>query len=154
MHWSIVLSVHDWRIPMTPLIPAKTLRHGLPLISAVFLLQANNVFGAEPAVDAQMQARDLLSGTAGGRVKTFAASPAIPTREHETPSLDPQEQARELILGKPSFGGFKGRAIAFGPTMNATPAASRRDDRRRYADPQESARRMILGKVGEIHGQA
>jgi hypothetical protein len=125
--------------------PAKRLGQGLALLSAVFLFQANYVFGAEFVGDAQMQARDLLSGTVGGRAKTVDASPAIPADGHRTPSLDPQEQARQLILGKPDSGGNKGRAVALEPTVNATPAASTQGNHRTYPDPQESARRMILG---------
>jgi hypothetical protein len=111
--------------------PAKTLGFGVALTSAVFLSQANSVLAAEFVGDAQMQARDLLSGTVGGRARTADQSPAIPDDGHQTSSLDPQEQARQLILGAPK--------------MNATPAASARDDHRTNPDPQESARRMILG---------
>ena len=74
-------------------IPIKMLSHRLVLISAAILLHANNVLAAESVGDAQMQARDLLSGTVGGRAKTVDASPAIPADGHQTSNLDPQEQA-------------------------------------------------------------
>jgi hypothetical protein len=122
---------------------AKALGHGLVLFSSLFLLQANNVLAAEAVGDAQMQARDLLSGTVGGRTKIVDESRAS-SGSDRTSSLDPQEQARRLILGKPHVGGTGGR-VALEPTMNATPADSTRGDHRTYADPQESARRMILG---------
>jgi len=136
---------------MNSLIPAKTLSHGLVLISAVFLLRAHDVLAAEDVGDAQAQARDLLSGTVGGRAKVIDESPAISADGHPTPTLspqptlDPQEQARQLILGKPNLGRITGRAAALGPQLNETSAVSTRDDHRTYADPQESARRMILG---------
>jgi len=103
------------------------------------------VRAAEDVGDAQVQARDLLSGTVGGRAKVIDESPSISADGHQTSSLDPQEQARQLILGKPNLGRFTGRATALGPQLNETSAVSTRDDHRTYADPQESARRMILG---------
>ncbi len=130
---------------MNSLSPAKLLGHGLVLISAALLFQADNVVAAEFASDAQMQARDLLSGTVGGRAKTVDESAANPADSHETSSLDPQEQARQLILGKPNVDGTTGRATALEPKVNTTPAVSTRRDDGTYADPQESARRMILG---------
>jgi hypothetical protein len=110
-------------------LSVRTLGHGLVLSSSLFLLQANHVIAAEAVGDAQMQARDLLSGTAGGRTSIVNESRAIPSND-QTSSLDPQEQARQLILGKPNLGGTHGRAAG-----HLT-----------YGDPQESARRMILGE--------
>ena len=130
---------------MNSLSPAKMLGRGLVLISAVLLFQADNALAAESAVDAQMQARDLLSGTVGGRPKVVDESPANPADGHQAPSLDPQEQARQLILGKPIVDESGGRAAAREPKMNAAPAVSTRRTDDTYADPQESARRMILG---------
>jgi hypothetical protein len=127
---------------MSSLNPAKMFGHGLVLISAAFLFQADDVRAAEVAGDAQVQARDLLSGAVGGRPKTVDESPANPADGHQTSGLDPQEQARQLILGKPNV---DGRAAALEPKVNATRAVSARDDHDTYADPQESARRMILG---------
>ena len=118
-------------------IPIKMLNHVLVLISAAILLHANNGLAADLVGDAQMQARDLLSGTVNGQAKTFDASPAIPADGHRTPNLDPQEQARQLILGKPNVGGVAGSKVA--------PAVSARGKRRGYSDPQKSAQRMILG---------
>src|SRR6266436_9373346 len=103
---------------------AKIRRYGLVLISAAFLFQADNVLAAEATVDAQMQARDLLSGTVGGRAKTVDESPANPADGHQASSLDPQEQARQLILGKPKADDSNGRAAALGPKMNTAPAVS------------------------------
>jgi hypothetical protein len=114
---------------MNLLISARTLGHGLVLSSSLFLLQGNHVLAAEAVGDAQMQARDLLSGTAGGRTNRAGESRVIPSGSDQTSSLDPQEQARQLILGKPNLGETHGRAV----------------DHLTNDDPQESARRMILG---------
>jgi hypothetical protein len=124
---------------MNSFIPAKTLGRGMVLISAVFLLQAHNALAAESVGDAQMQARDLLSGTVGGRARTVDESPAMPADGRQTSSLEPQEQARQLILGKPNVNATPD------PSTRGTPVLSTRGDHRTYPDPQESARRMILG---------
>jgi hypothetical protein len=126
-------------------IPIKMLNHVLVLISASILLHANNGLAAELVGDAQMQARDLLAGTVNGQAKTFDASPAIPADGHRTPNLDPQEQARQLILGKPNFSGVAGLKVAIDSKTKVTPAVSARGKRRGYSDPQKSAQRMILG---------
>jgi hypothetical protein len=130
---------------MTSLIPIKMPNHVLVLISAAILLHVNNGLAADLVGDAQMRARDLLSGTVNGQAKTFDASPAIPADGHRTPNLDPQEQARQLILGKPNFGGAAGRKVAIDSKTKITPAVSVRGKRRGYSDPQKSAQRMILG---------
>src|SRR5258706_12483800 len=100
---------------MNSLIPAKTLGRGLVLTSALFSLHANTALAAEVVDDAQMQARDLLSGTVGGRAKTLDQSPTFSTDGHQASSLDPQDQARRLILGEPNAGRIKGRAAALRP---------------------------------------
>jgi hypothetical protein len=126
-------------------IPIKMLNHVLVLISASILLHANNGLAADLVGDAQMQARDLLAGTVNGQAKTFDASPAIPADGHRTPNLDPQEQARQPILGKPNFSGEAGLKVAMDSKTKVTPAVSARGKRRGYSDPQKSAQRMILG---------
>lgn len=130
---------------MNPHIPIKMLNHVLALISAAILLHANNGLAADFVGDAQMQARDLLSGTVNGQAKTFGASPAIPAGGHRTPNLNPQEQARQLILGKQNFGGAAGLNVAIDSKTKVTPAVSARAKRHGYTDPQKSAQRMILG---------
>jgi hypothetical protein len=130
---------------MNSLTPAKMLGHSLVLISTAFLLQANSLFAAGFADDPQTQAQDLLSGTVGGRAKTVSESPANPADGHQTSNLDPQEQARRLILGEPNAGGTDGQAAAPEQKTNTMPAVSARSIRGTYGDPQESAQRMILG---------
>jgi hypothetical protein len=129
---------------MNSFIPVKTLRRGLVLISAAFLF-GNGVLAAEVVGDAQSQARDLLSGTVDGRAKVVDQSPASGSDGVRAPALDPQEQARQLILGKPISSRIKGPVAALGTDMQAVSAGSAQGDHRRYVDPQESARRMILG---------
>jgi hypothetical protein len=135
---------------MNSFIPVKALRRGLVLISAAFLL-GNGVLAAEAVGDAQSQARDLLSGTVDGRAKVVDQSPASAADGVRTPGLDPQEQARQLILGKPISSRLKGPVgalgtdIALGTDMQAVSAGSAQGDHRTHVDPQESARRMILG---------
>ena len=58
----------------------KTLNRRLILISAAILINANTVLAANRVDDAQMQARDLLSGTVGGRTKIIDRSPEITGR--------------------------------------------------------------------------
>jgi hypothetical protein len=125
---------------MISFIPSKSLGSQLILISAVFLLHVNSALAAEFVGDAQMQARDLLSGTVGGRAKIVDVSPAIPADGRNAFNPDPQEQARQMILGKPNFAGIAGRA-GFDSKMKVTSVRGRA-----YADGQESARRMLLGR--------
>jgi hypothetical protein len=127
-------------------IPGKMSHHRLVLISAALLLYVNNALAAEVVGDAQMQARDLLSGTVGGRAKTFGPSNAIPADGHRASNLDPQEQARQLILGKPNVGGDARATVALGSKTTSAPAVSARGKRGVPADAQEAARRMILGR--------
>jgi hypothetical protein len=113
-------------------------------MAAAILLHANMVLAAEFVGDAQMQARDLLSATIGGRAKIADASPAISAHGHETSNLDPQEQARELILGERTFGHVAGRRVALDSKTKVSAAAPERG-KGRESDAQALARRMILG---------
>jgi hypothetical protein len=127
-------------------IPVKIPKNVVVLMSAAILLQAYNVQAAEMVGDAQMQARDLLSGTVNGKARTTVdPSPAIPAGAHRTPNLDPQEQARRLTLGKPYVRGGARLRVAIDSKKRVTPGASARAEGRGYSDPQELAQRMILG---------
>jgi len=130
---------------MNSFITVNTLRYGLVLVSAAFLLHGNGVLAAEAAGDAQSQARDLLSGTVGGRARVVDASPAVGADGVREPGLDPQEQARQLILGKPNSDRIKEPVAALGTQTKAASAGSTQGGHRTHADPQELARRMILG---------
>jgi hypothetical protein len=105
-------------------------------IAAAILLHANNVLASDFVVDAQMQARDLLSGTVGGQAKTVDRSRPKSGDGDRASSVDPQDQADQLILGKTKFGKSDGPSMALVPNL------------RTCSDPQESARRMILGRGG------
>jgi hypothetical protein len=105
--------------------------------STAFLFHTGGVLAADRADDAQAQARELLAGAAtrSTAVATSAAS-AI-----SQPALEPQEQARRLILGTPRDGAGVKRY-----SLNAkTSGAERRGIRRVYPDAQTLAERMITG---------
>jgi hypothetical protein len=121
---------------MNSRISMKILSRRLILISAAILVNANTVLAADRVGDAQMQARDLLAGTVGGRARIIDKSPVISADGHQQTYPDPQTQARQLILGKSSFGGAASRV--------AVPVSARRTGSA-HTDTQELARRMILG---------
>jgi hypothetical protein len=124
-----------WRIVMKSRISMKILSRRLILLSAAFLANANTVLAANHVGDAQMQARDLLAGTVGGRSKIIDKSLAISADYHQQSYPDAQTQARQLILGKSSFGGALSREFAVQSKTNVDVPVS----------AQESARRMIVG---------
>jgi hypothetical protein len=130
---------------MNSLISMKIASRRLLLISAATLITANTVVAANRVGDAQMQARDLLTGTVEGAKATYRSS-ALAADQHQQSYADPQEQARQLILGKPSFEGSASRKVAAQPKTNATAPASERGKDGVHTDPQELARRMILGE--------
>lgn len=130
-------------IIITPIM-TKVPVHCLALISAAVLLYANNGLAADSVGDAQMQARDLLAGTVNGRDKAFDASHTNPAGGHRAPEVDPQEQARRLVLGKPTVGVVTSLRSA-APKTTVSPTVSAGGKRQGYSDPQKSAQRMILG---------
>jgi hypothetical protein len=131
----------------------KFLSRRLILISAAILINANTVLAADRVGDAQMQARDLLSGTVGGKTKIIDRSLAISTDRYQKSYPDPQTLARQLILGKSSFDGALSREFAVQSTTNVpVPVSARRDSA--HTDPQELARRMILGVGGNRRERA
>ena len=85
-----------------------------------------------------------MSGTVGGRAKIVDASRNILALGHQTSNLDPQEQARELILGKRTPGPVAGRRVALDYKTKVLAVAPARG-KHRESDAHESARRMILG---------
>lgn len=117
-------------------------RRFVPMTAAI-LLSANSVFAAELVNDAQLQASGLLTATLGGHAKIVYASPPIPAHDYGTSYLDPQEQARAPILGKPNFGRVTGAALY--SESKASAGLPTRGKRGAYSDAQELARRMILG---------
>jgi hypothetical protein len=130
-------------------IGIKTLAQGLAALAAGLLVQSNPLFAAEIAGDPQMQARDLLNGTVDGRPRIVYEAPAIPSDGPQASVVDAQEQARRLILGKPTVGGTANETAAIASTPKKARAETQRSHA--YGDPLESARRMILG-VGASNG--
>lgn len=133
---------------MNTFISMKIVSRRLILISAAILINANTVLAANGVDDAQMQARDLLSGTVGVGTKATDRSLAISAGHHQKSYPDPQEQARQLILGRPSFDGTVSREFAAQSKTNVSVPVSARRNGRVHTDPQELARRMILGAGG------
>src|SRR5271156_3879684 len=130
---------------MKSFIPSTTLGRRLMLASAGFLLCANGALAAEVVGDAQMQARDLLSGTVDGQPTFSDVSPAIPTDHSQAPYIDPQEQARDLIWGKHVASPCH-QAASRDSTTHAMAAASVQRVSRVGIDGQEMAQRMIMGE--------
>jgi hypothetical protein len=108
---------------------------GFLLASAGVLLHANSVLAADYVADAQTQASNLLAGV-NGRDNTAEVAPAISV-DHEK-SVDPQDQARQLILGETNADRDANRVIG-GDSSVASARAMRA-----AANPQDSARRMIM----------
>ena len=145
MHPLVAFTTYNWRFILKSFIPSNTLGRRLMLASAGLLLCANGALAAEVVGDAQMQARDLLSGTVGGRPKIADVSSAIPTDDRHVLNLDPQEQARDLILGK-HFAATADQAANLDSKTDATIVASVQRTDRADIDGQELAQRMLLGK--------
>lgn len=102
----------------------------LLLLSAALLLQTGGALTAARAGDAQAQARELLSQSAA--VRSVAVQSSALTAEDRSPAaLDPQGQARRILLGAPGAG------------VKAQGA----DHRSARANAQEMAQRVILGTI-------
>ena len=121
----------------------KTSNRSLVLLSAAFLLQAGGALTAARAGDAQTQARELVSPTTAGR-SVAAQSNTLPEGT-SLAALDPQEQARRVLLGTQGAGG---EVAAPRYAKSTSPAGVvGRDHRRAHSDAQEMAPRMVLGTV-------
>jgi hypothetical protein len=115
------------------------------LASGGLLLCANGALAAKVVGDAQMQARDLLSGIVAGQPKIDVLSSAMSNDDRNTMNRDPQEQARDLIVGK-NFAATSHQAARLDSTTDAMPAASVQPIRRADIGGQELAQRILLGK--------
>jgi hypothetical protein len=129
---------------MKSFIPYKAGRR-LMLASAALLICANGALAARVVGDAQIQARDLLSGTVGGQPKFADVSSAISTDDPQVRYFDPQEQARNLLFGS-HFAAAADQAASFDSNTDRMPAASVQRTRRADMGGQEMARGMLLGK--------
>jgi hypothetical protein len=138
-HSFSVLFTFNWSLIMNSFVSMKNLGPRLILISAAIFINANTVHATDRIGDAQSQAQDLLAGTVGGKTKSIDKSLAISADQRSYP--DPQTQARQLLLGTPSYGGVATRKLS---VQSKTPPMSARTDGSAHTDPQELARRMIL----------
>jgi hypothetical protein len=143
MRQFIFVTTYNWRFILKSFIPSNTLGRRLMLASAGLLLCANGAFASEAVADAQLQARDLLSGTVGGGPKFADASSATRTDVRPVPYRDPQQQARDLILGK-NFAGTAHQAATLDSMTDPVPAVSVQGIRRADIGGQEMAQRMLL----------
>jgi len=123
----------------------KTSNRPLVLLSAAFLLQTGNALAAGRAGDAQAQARELVSETIPAR-SAAPRSNGLPDGGKSPAALDPQEQARRLILGTRSAGGEAEVAARYAKSTSPAGVAGR-GHHRAHSDAQEMARRVILGTV-------
>jgi hypothetical protein len=133
-------------IIMTSSKLTKTSNRPLVLLTAAFLWQTAGALPATHAADAQSQARELVSPTTAGRT-VAAQSTALPNGETSVVALDPQEQARRILLGTRSAVGEAEAAAARHAKSTSPAGVVGRDHRSAHADAQEMARRMILGTV-------
>jgi hypothetical protein len=113
---------------------------GIVLASTGILLHTHSALAADVIGDAQMQARDLLSRTVAGRPKTAQVAAAISAGGTHGFNVEPQEQARQLILGTPSGDRVADRHIDSDFQMQLAV-------RRAEVDPQEAARRLLAKGV-------
>ena len=123
----------------------KTSTRPLALLSAAFLLQTGGAVAAARAGDAQTQARELVSQTIGGR--SVAAQSNALADGTSLAALDPQEQARRVLLGARSAGGEAEVAAPRYAKSTSPAGVVGQGQRRAHSDAQEMARRMILGTV-------
>lgn len=102
------------------------------------LAGAGAALAAQPARDAQEQARVMLSGPSlsGGNFKPRLQ--ALSSTTATSAALDAQQQGREMILGRPAA------TPAAGVEGHGASAASP-GERKVAVDPLERAREMILG---------
>jgi hypothetical protein len=144
MHVMFELTIGEIIMTSSKLI--KTSNRPLVLLSAAFLLQTGGALTAVRAGDAQAQARELISQTNAGR-SVAVQSNVLPDGGTSSAALDPQEQARRVILGTHCADGEAKVAAPRYAKSTSPPRFVGRDHRRAHSDAQEMARRMILGKV-------
>lgn len=122
----------------------QTANRALVLVSAALLLQTGGALVTARAGDAQAQARQLLAPTTGDRSATGQFNLHVDGGT-SLAALDPQEQARRVLLGTSSAGGEAGAPASRYAKSTSPVEVVGRDQRRAHANAQEMARRMILG---------
>ncbi len=108
--------------------------------TAALLLNTGAALAADDIGDGQAQARAFLAGHAP--VAHARATTARTEGSASAPWVDPQEQARQLILGA------QGASHVPAQQRIAKAQAARDAGAARRANPQALAQRMILGAAG------
>ena len=122
---------------------SRTLRRPALWAAAALLLNTGAALAADDIGDGQAQARAVLAGHAP---VAHARATAAPTEGAVSgPWVDPQEQARRLILGAQAAS--NGQAASNAPAEPRIAQAEVAGAARR-ANPQALAQRMILGAAG------
>jgi hypothetical protein len=124
-----------WRIVMKVATNARSFLF-LALFSAA---GAHAAWAAEPVGDAQQQARSLLGGRNVGASNATPRTAVESSMGTEPGSVDAQDQARQMILGRPASRLPNESAIASDRRAKMAP-----DSRKAEAGGEELARRMIL----------
>ena len=109
---------------------------GLSLLS---FAGAHAVVAAEPAGDAQEQARLLLSGRSFSNSNLGPRSETLSSATATSIALNAQEQGREMILGRPAA------SAPAAPVEGYRSGAAGPGERKAAVDALEMAREMILG---------
>ncbi len=124
---------------MNSRIVRKPSGHRLVLISAATLLYANSALAAQPAFDAQAQARQVILAKPNFGIATDSKTrPIAAVAAQANLRVDAQAQARRFILAKSNFG------VANDSKTKRIAAVAAHANR--SADAQEQARRFILAK--------
>ena len=126
--------------------PVSNLKRRLVATFAALTACANGVLAAEMAGDAHTQARALLSGTTGQRVHPASYSTDVSDAGRESVTLDPQEQARRLIIGTSSVGVTPAGNIAVAGHMPPNSYAPSARNNSGNNDAHQMARRMLTGQ--------
>lgn len=119
---------------------AKTLGRPIMLVSAGLIFHSAAALAANSIGDSQTHARELLGGMTLSRTTVSAARS---TGAASLPRVEPQEQARRLILGIQS----SDRTAAF-VRLARTARVNGNRVRRAPTDAQVLAKQMILGPAG------
>ena len=119
---------------------SRTLRRPALWAAAALLLNTGAALAADDIGDGQAQARAFLAGSTP--VAHARATAARPEASVSASWVDPQEQARRLILGAQGAGNVPA------PQRIAQAEVARGSGAARRANPQALAQRMILGAAG------
>jgi hypothetical protein len=113
-------------------------------LGLVSFVGAGAALAAQPAADAQEQARVLLSGQSLSRGDLRPRLEALSSTTATSIALDAQQQGWEMILGRPVA-----RTAAAGVKAHRASGATAPDERK--ADALAMAREMILGSQSKMN---